>query len=468
MRLLIAILGFLLISCQNENNNNYTYVGGQIVNPVDSLVTISYNKEPVQTININKEGVFSSKITIEKEGIYTFSHLPEWQLIYLKPKDSIGLRVNTKAFDESLTFSGSSAPENNFLINMYLMNEKNNDLILSYYKIKPFEFAQKTDSIKQLKLERLEQLNKQHQFSDFFLEIANKSISYEFYDMRERYAFLIRKYFPERSNQLKPSFFDYREGINFNDESMLNHIGYMRFLDNYLKNKSIEICSSNDIDCFKINSFSNLKIRLKLADSTFSNSLIRNKFYKRFLEEEILYASTKGQLEQVKTIITNCSLAPKIQKDLTASANLQAQFLVGRYVGDDQLITTQLDTITIKDLLKDRPLVVTTWSNESSAYFNLHKSILKDLKYKYPDIRFLGINIDYLDKNKWLGYLKNYRLDFQSEFNLDYSKTKLSNEKYLKNHTNRLFMITKKGYLTSSNVSFSDRNLESKLVQLLN
>ena len=144
--------------------------------------------------------------------------------------------------------------------------KSNDNLILKYYKVKPSDFSLKTDSIRQMRLSSLEDLNQRYDFSDYFNRIAKKSIVYEFYDMRERYAFLIQKYFKERKKDFSDDFFNYRDTIDFNDDELLNHFGYLRFLDNYLKNKSIEDCDENDVDCFKINSFKNVKKRLTIAD----------------------------------------------------------------------------------------------------------------------------------------------------------------------------------------------------------
>ncbi len=465
--LVLGLASLLFYSCYNQSAQK-TFVAGQVINATDSVVSISLDDQIVERIPLKNDGSFMSSIDVHEEGIYTLSHSPEWQFIYLKPSDSLAFHVNTKEFDESLSFTGSSSAENNFLINMYLMNEKNDDLILSYYKTNPSDYAQKTDSIKETRLDLLSDLNQNHNFSDFFNQIAKSSILYEYYDMRERYAFLMRKYFPERSKEIKPSFFNYRADIDFNDDSMINHIGYLRLLDNYLKNKSIEYCDYSDKSCFTLNSFSNIKRRLGLADSIFSSKLIKNKFYQRLLEEEILHVSSQEQLDQVKGLINSCDLNPSIQNSLMGSAELQAFFLKGRYVGDDAIVSSSLDSIRMIELVRQKPLVIMTWTKHSSAYFEIRKSMISDLKNKYPSIRFIGVNLDQMHPQEWLSSLEQYQLNPKHEYHIDLSKAKIKNNKHLKNHVNRLFMINKKGHLRFSNVSLSDQNLESKLLELIN
>lgn len=467
---ILAILVFisLLSSCQKTESQK-TFIGGEIIHPLDTVVTISKDGEFIKHLQIRPNNRFSDSIDIKEEGIYTFHHVPEWQLIYLKPNDSLVFRANTKAFDESLTFGGTSAPENNFLINMYLMNEKNDNLILRYYKVTPAEFSYKTDSIREMRLNSLANLNKKHGFSDYFNRIARKSIVYEFYDMRERYAFLINKYFRERRNDFSDNFFSYRDTINFNDQELLNHFGYLRFLDNYLKNVSIENCDESDADCFKINSFKNVKLRLSIADSLFTNNIIRNRFYKRFVKEEILFSKNDKQLKDTKSLIKNCDLSEEDKQDLLASARIQQKFLVDRDISAQKLITTELDTITINELVKNKPLAISSWSYHSPAYRNYQVKKMKTLQKKYPEINFIGLNFDTESAKLWRERLDNFGVNKANEYKLLLKPNAENREiRFIVNHINRMFLINKKGHITKSNIPFSSNKIESNLVELIN
>lgn len=446
-----------------------TYIGGEVIHPLDSVVTISKDGHLVERIPINADHTFSAHVDIEEEGIYAFHHVPEWQLVYLKPDDSLVFRVNTKAFDESLTFGGSSAVENNFLINMFLLNEKNDNLILRYYKVKPSDFSFKTDSIRQMRLKSLKDLDRNHDFSDYFNRIAEKSIAFEFYDMRERYAFLIHKYFHKRKDDFESDYFSYRDSIDFNDEELLNHFGYLRFLDNYLKNKSIEDCDEKDTDCFKLNSFKNVQKRLAFADSTFTNDIIRNRFYERFIKEEILFSKNDQQLNDTKELIKNCKLSSDVKNDLLASAKIQEKFLEGRFMGDQKLLNSSLDTISLSSLIKDRPLAISSWSFHSPAYRNYQVNKIKTLKEKYPKIQFIGLNFDTEDARLWQERLGKFGINTDQEYKLLLKPDAENRDiRLIKNHINRMFLINKKGHITKSNIPFSSNKIESNLLELVN
>ncbi|MDN6280015.1 MAG: hypothetical protein L0J45_03325 [Psychroflexus sp.] len=469
MRLFLSLVATILLASCAQTEKNMTYIGGEVIHPIDSVVTISKDGNLVEHIPINADHTFSAYIDIEEEGIYAFHHVPEWQLVYLKPNDSLVFRVNTKAFDESLTFGGSSAVENNFLINMFLLNEKNDNLILKYYKVKPSDFSFKTDSIRQMRLKSLKDLDHDYDFSEYFNRIAEKSIAFEFYDMRERYAFLIHKYFHKRKDDFESDYFNYRNSIDFNDEDLLNHFGYLRFLDNYLKNKSIEDCDEKDSDCFKLNSFKNVQKRLALADSIFTNDIIRNRFYERFVKEEILFSKNEEQLNGTKDLIKNCKLSSDIKKDLLASARIQEKFLEDRFMGDQKLLNSSLDTISLSSLMKDKPVAISSWSFHSPAYRNYQAKRVKTLQKKYPEIKFIGLNFDTERAELWQERLESFNFNTDQEYKL-LLKANAENRdiRLIKNHINRMFLINRNGHITKSNIPFSSNKIESNLLELVN
>ena len=75
---------------------------------------------------------FHISIPNKTSNLYIFKHGIEHQQVFLEPGDSVNVFVNTKDFDESLTYHGNGAKKNNFLIRSFLKNEKDE---LKSYKI---------------------------------------------------------------------------------------------------------------------------------------------------------------------------------------------------------------------------------------------------------------------------------------------------------------------------------------------
>ena len=148
----VAIL--LIASCEKEAKSD-TYIAGKIINPHLEYVTIKDFNGFNDTIPLSDDGSFSKSYNYLSPGFYTFSHPRESQTVYLSPGDSTVLRLNTKAFDESLAFSGSHAKENNYLINLFIQIEEEERMFLENYRLPQARFKRMIDSITSVRLKNL-------------------------------------------------------------------------------------------------------------------------------------------------------------------------------------------------------------------------------------------------------------------------------------------------------------------------
>jgi hypothetical protein len=467
MKYTCLILILSILSCTNHTENKETYVGGRIVNPNTNYVTLKHNDDIIDTIILDSNNNFGFRFSMDKESVYTFKHHPESQSLYLKPGDSSVLRVNTMAFDESLSFGGDSSEENNFLINMFLLNEEDNDLILSYYKISPDAFTKKTDSLRALRLGKLSTLESKSKFSPYFKNIAISTINYEHYDMRERYAFLIRKYIPAKFKEFPKDYFSYRKGVNFNDSDLVSNFSYMRFLDNYLKNYSIEVCEPSNRECFDLNDHKNLKRRLNLVHELFENDYLKTNFFNRLIRREIVFSQTKAQLEETLSIIQKFDRPTLDEKELHQLTAIQSQYLIGSSMKDSRFKSTSLDTLSFRSIAQGQPVVLYTWSALS---FDVKKSNLKkidELRGKYPKVKFLSINLDFQNGALWQNALKQLDFKYNTEFQI-ISDAPFSKYSFFRNYLNKVYVIDQSFTITDNSLSLNDPKLENHILNLLN
>ena len=269
----VVLLTFviLLSGCDgsSKKNNATTYVGGEIVNPKSNYVVFKKDGKILDTVYLDSRNKFSYKIDSAQKGLYLIQHRPETQNMYLTPGDSLLLRANTLAFDESLHFSGSGAEQNNFLAEMYLMDESNADLLLSFYQTDPSQFIKITDSIRTERLSSLDKMKKKYAFSKDFVQLAEKLIQYESYDLLERYTYLFNKYRKGATEKLPEDFHNYRKNVRFNEKSLQSSPAYKRFIDNYLINQSFKWCARQDFDendCYELSDAENIKSRIRMVD----------------------------------------------------------------------------------------------------------------------------------------------------------------------------------------------------------
>jgi len=124
MKKIIYVLAIVIatISCKEEAPKDYVTLKGEITNQnSDSLIVRSrtYSK----TINVSPDGSFSDTLKVET-GSYNLFDGSESTTIYLKNGFDINLTIDTKEFDETISYTGDGAEASNYLAKMALLQEK--------------------------------------------------------------------------------------------------------------------------------------------------------------------------------------------------------------------------------------------------------------------------------------------------------------------------------------------------------
>lgn len=436
------------------------------MNPTSKFVVLLKKDVVVDTFYLDKANRFGGTIVDADKGLYVFKHPPENQITYLEPGDSTLVLLNTIEFDESLNFSGKGAEKSNYLNQMYLLNQENNNLILDYYKLGPEEFAGKTDSIRESRKKNLDKLNRRYDFSKDFIELANSSINYEFYDLRERYAYLIRRYSRDEIEQIPADFHKYREDITFDDEALEDYYVYLNFLDDLIRTKSLEYCETNNIteeNCFNLADYNNIRRRIILADSLIPNKRIKNNFIDRLAAQGIVYSKSREDLVSILELLKEREYSGSNFEDLRQMAGIHNALLPGRNIGELKLLNSERDTITINQISR-KPKVTYQWSINSPAHYKWQHKKIAVLKEKYPELDFIGINIDRRGHRNWQDIIKKHGYDIESEYKLNILTI---NEDLLKNYLNKLILLDPSGEIVRGDVRLQALDHESEIVEFL-
>ncbi|WP_034891095.1 hypothetical protein [Gillisia sp. Hel_I_29] len=463
----ILLLFVGLTSCNSDiKNTQKVFIGGQIENPSSEYVIISKNDVDIDTFQLNENNRFSGELNNIEAGLYVFKHPPENQIMYLEPGDSTLVFVNTLDFDESINFSGKGAKESNFLNKIYLQNQKNNDLILHYYKVKPEEFAYKTDSIREARTLDLTALRDRYDLSEEFYDLAAASINYEFYDLRERYTFLIEKYYHEYANNIPSDFHEYRKDISFNDKASQDNYIYLNFLDDYFRSKSIEDCKSkksSSEECYDLNSYENIKSRMKMVDSNIEIESIRNSFLELLAAQGIIYSQNKENINSIVETLKSMNYSGRQLKDIEQMAMIQNNLLPGSNIGHLKLLNSKNEPVMLKDISR-KPIITYHWTLSSQGHHKWENNIIEDLRFKYPEINFIGINIDKDQFDIWQNRVAQEVYDQNFEYKLEIITVK---QKLLKNYLNKLLFVKADGTIVRGDVQLNSPELENKILEFI-
>ncbi len=186
------LVGVLLLGCTQIqlNNDSAVYFGGEIINPKEGFVVLNNEKGLARdTIRLNPQNRFLIRLDSIETGLYSFRHGGEFQMIILEPKDSLMLRLNTYDFDESLVFSGRGAPKNNYLLKIFLQNEREDRRLIKYSQQEPEQFQKFVENRHQNQLEALDDFLNKKDVSAFTKSVLKASIDYNNYADKEIYPF---------------------------------------------------------------------------------------------------------------------------------------------------------------------------------------------------------------------------------------------------------------------------------------
>lgn len=442
------------------------YIGGEIVNPLADEIVLSKNSLPIDTLKLDNNNQFHYYFENVQPGLYSFSHGSENQLLYLEPGDSTMIFVNTMDFDQSLNFSGRGAEKNNFLIDMFLLNEKNNDLILSYSRLNLKKFEKTTDSIRRERNVQLKNLQKKNNFSEGFLQLAKTSVDYEYYDLKERYTYLMNRYYPHLTKEIPKEFHDYRKEIDFHSKELENYYGYLRLIDNYLKNKAMESCTDPDNSaCREPYNYTNIRNRIAIIDTLTTNPNIKNLYFSRLGIQGIICSKNEEQLNSILKVLDEEEISEEKRKVFQLIAAIQKVYIPGSKLPKIKFTNAETEEENPLINIIEKPTIFYNWSVYSPAHHQqVHENIMV-LKQKYPEINFIGLNIDAGEKEIWQKTIVNYFYDATTEYQLQELNI---DKKYLQYFLNKLLFVDEEGNIINGNIKMISNDLEIQIQEYLN
>ena len=454
---LLLVLALFLACDSNAGKADKAYLGGQIVNPSGNFILLSRKGKQADTVFLNEQGRFGGYLENIKPGFYLFSHPPEQQNLYLTPGDSLLLRANTLAFDESLFFSGTGDRENNFLTSLLLGDEQSAEMLLGFYKMPPADFIKKIDSIRE---ERLELLEEEKNFSEDFKNRTREIIRYSIYDLKERYIYLVNKYFEDLAQRIPPDFYDYRNKADFNLELIQETSTYRRFIDNYLTNYALRNGSSSTRNSKeeKSSSYKNILLRIKKADELIHLVDLRESFLKKLGVLGIIAARNTEEIDEVNRLMESLGLGQADLKELQELSRVQRAFLPGTSLNAVEVVTFSGQKVSIGKI-SNQPTAIFVWSVYSDNH-EVYHNLIRDLRKKFPQVYFIAVNIDFGERDKWRKTIRKYGYDQNHEFHLDQQEI---DKKIFSYYLNKILFVDSSGKVLGGDCFIHSPDLEQEI-----
>ncbi len=466
---LIILLSLFITNCKQDTNDSksHAFVGGEIVNPNSRYVVLSRGALAIDTVLLDANNRFLYKIEDLDSGIYTFKHRPEEQIVLLEEGDSLHFRLNTMEFDESLVFTGKGAKKNNYLINLFLENEKEREYMLEFSQLSPEEFRHKVDSITHAKHERLKKFERKNSTSEIFNEIADANIHYYNYARKELYPFA---YYGNNElinlRSLPNDFYDYRKDVNYNNENLRNYFPYFRFLEYHFNNIALSKHFKHSSDSvFKRNSLDYNLDRLNIIDSLVTNNSIKNSHMKHSAWAFLDSNNKAAEISQFIEVYLEKSTNESHKKEITNVAKGCMKLTPGTKVPNIALINHEGEEVSLPSIIK-KPTVIYFWSYRWRRHFKEAHLKAQKLKKHYPDIDFIAISANKLSSQNWEKALKKYKFPIVNEY--QFVKPEDAKKQLVISRLNKVMLINEDGIIVHGNANMASHYFEEQVLGLLN
>lgn len=459
----VILVAFSLLSCNSEKSEQETgaWFGGEIVNPNSKHIILTRNEKVIDTIALDNSNRFLYYIENVEKGIYNFLH-QEYQMVYLEPGDSLMLRLNTLDFDESLAFTGKGAERNNFLINMFIYNEQENQRMRPFYQLPVEEFLIKLDSMRSLRMENLDRFIKRADPCKAYLNIAKANINYDYYDKREIYPYAHFGRNNVADVQLPDGYYDFRKDIDYNNESLQSYYTYYRFMmrhfdflahqgyqNEYKYDGESLIHITNKLRA--INSHVNLE---DLKNSLFKTSIRRYVINSKNIDDE------KEALELYFSLSTNKTHKEEIKSISEASLKL----MPGNKFPNLTIVDFDDRELSFFSVFK-RPTVLYFWSVNSVNHLRNVHSKVDELKLKYPEFDFIALNTN-ADKEAWKRIINRHGFNKNLEYR--FSDPDEAVEHLVLNTINKTMIVDENGEILDNHTNLFSTTFEEQLLGILN
>lgn len=451
----LLFLGLISLSCNKEKQETQSiFLAGQIINPSSRNVTLYGGNRTVETFGLNDQLRFQKTFDSLPNGIYKLEHLPEYQSLLLEKGDSLWVRINAAAFDESIVFSGRGASKNNFLMELVLKQKKENQYLSGKYSSKRESFSHLIDSLVLEKKKLWIGMDSVNTLSLAAQKVTQAAYIYPYATIRERYALLRGSQWTVEEDSL---YFDYRKYLNYGDNDLAFFDPYINYILNFINEKALATGASY----FQVKQTTDFNIkRLEVLDKSIKGTLLRNNLARAIALEEILNFENHSQHERFLQYYATVNSSPVYLAEVLDLHTDISRMEAAKPLPEIQLQNAARDTISSSKLTQGKSTVLYFWSQTQMNHYRNTLERMSVYRKKYPEVRFIGICIQPFN-NMVDEVQKILELDPADQFALVNFEN--ASKAWVLTLLNKAIIIDPKGRLIEGFGNFSDTNFESLL-----
>ncbi|WP_395063842.1 TlpA family protein disulfide reductase [Flavobacterium sp.] len=450
----------LMSSCKKEfSGDNYVaYFGGEVANPSNPYILFCKDNVVIDTILLKKDNTFFKKFDSLAPGLYTFKNEPEYQYVYFDKNDSIKVHIDSKDFDESIIFCGRGDQKNNFLMDMYLINEKDKDKMFEVFDYETNKYNKYIDKTNKDNEDFYKSKKEEIKWNDEFDVYASGVVKFPYYTKKEIYPIIHKmRTGKDVSKELPKDYYQFRKQIDYSNEALTEFSPFVMYLNHMLNNVG-SINYHNHYTELDMALRTNIN-KLNIADTLIKNekvkNIVLNNIALKYLLEDQNMVNNKEFLETYHKYSTDKSQKNEILK----IGNAIQLLTVGKVLPEVNLIDIDGKIIASTDLIK-KNTVFFFWSEKLNSHLlATHKKVL-EFKKKYTNYNFVAINLDD-NQEEWKLALKKY--NFGSITELRCSNFEDIRAKWAITKVHRTIIVNADGTIKNGFTNIFDVHFEDEL-----
>lgn len=396
---------FSLCSCSEKYGaKNFTaHFGGEVQNPQNTYVLLYKDTKIIDTLKLDENNRFFKKFDSLAPGLYSFVHEPEYQYVYFEKNDSLLVSINSQDFDESIVFSGRGEQKNNFLMEMYLRNQRDWDNLLNVMDYNWPQFEKTVEDVHNKNVKYYQEKKAYIKWSDNFDVYAKAALEMPYYSKKEVYP-IVHQLRTGRDvvEQLPKDYYDYRKNIDFNNVLLSAYSPFVKYLSYMLNNMAV-INYHNHFSDADLSLKTNIN-KMNIADTLIQNEKVKNTILNNIAFTYLLEDQNMAKNQKFMEVYHRYSTDRSQKNEITKIGAAIQLLKTNQSLPEVKLRTPDGSIISSNTFPKGKTVIFFWTDNAQNHMIQAHKKAV-DLKKKYPDFNFIGVN---LDKNpeKWVQTLE--------------------------------------------------------------
>lgn len=411
----LLLSSVLIISCNVEKKPDYALLSGKIINPLSSEVSIRDNNgETIFVSKLNDDGTFNDTI-FNVDGFYSFKAGNEMTEIYLKKGYNLNIEIDTKEFDETVTYSGLGSEVNNYQAQKFLLNEKNTGNTGELFLLEEGDFLSKNDMNFKALYELADAIE-----DNAFKKIAKDNLKIEKATNLAQYEGYHGYLTKNKDFRVSENFPNPYEGIDLTDTNLYENNQSFKYLvhNKFFYDIGLE-SKEKDSDIITL---AYEKV-IEMPANVIRDGLIENLFN----QKEMFKKENKETADALLSLVTDQDLQNKLSKELELMSKLGKGNKSPEFVNYENYNgnKTSLSDLKGKYIYID---VWATWCGPCKVEIPYLKKL--EEQYRNKDIQFVSISVDReQDKDKWREMIKENEMkgvqlfadkDWKSDFVINY------------------------------------------------